>query len=224
MRIEAVAGDVFSSFACSSPVRDHSLRGPPFPEVEVKTVTDGRDLSPDEIGEIAIRSTANSQGYFDNPEATQRLFINDGYLLSGDLGYIDEDGYLYIVSRKKNIIKRAGETISPQEVEEIVDGHPDIRYSAAVGVDKGRIEGEQVYVFAEIRGAEGKSEDELYDIALGIVEIIHNNMGFRPGRVYLLKPRSIPLTHNGKIQHARLKVQYMDGELRNSGAFLYPEF
>jgi len=112
MRIEAVAGDVFSSFACSSPVRDHSLRGPPFPEVEVKTVTDGRDLSPDEIGEIAIRSTANSQGYFDNPEATQRLFINDGYLLSGDLGYIDEDGYLYIVSRKKNIIKRAGDHLA----------------------------------------------------------------------------------------------------------------
>jgi len=198
--------------------------GPPFPEIDVRIMDGGAELPAGEIGEIAICSTANSMGYFDNPEETEKLFIEDGYLFSGDLGYLDQDGYLYIVSRKKNIIKRAGETISPQEIEEIVDRHPAVRYSAATGVDKGRIEGEQIYIFAEIRDAEEKSEDDQYDLALSIVAAMRADMGFRPGRVYLLKPRSIPLTHNGKIQHARLKAQYMSGGLRDSGEILFPDF
>ncbi len=69
-----------------------------------------------------------------------------------------------------------------------------------------------------------ESEDALHDLALEMVAHIYARMGFRPGRVYLLKPRSIPLTHNGKIQHAQLKTQYLDGRLRNSGAILFPEF
>ncbi len=198
--------------------------GLPFPEVDVKIMDGGVELPLGEIGEIAVRSPANSRGYYDNPEETERLFLEGGYLLSGDLGYLDGNGYLYIVSRKKNIIKRAGETISPQEVEEIVDRHPAVRYSAAVGVDKGRIEGEQVYVFAEIRDAKEKTEDQLYDLALSIVEAVHADMGFRPGRVYLLEARTIPLTHNGKIQHARLKTQYLEGELSAARAILYPDF
>ncbi len=198
--------------------------GLPFPEVEVKILEAGKELAPGEVGEIAIRSTANSKGYFDNPEETAQLFTEDGFLLSGDLGYLDVDGHLYIISRKKNIIKRAGETISPHELEEIVDRHHAVRYSAAIGVDKGRIEGEQIYVFVEIRAAAAKSEDDLFEFALSIVNSIHADMGFRPGRVYLLKRKSIPLTHNGKIQHARLKAQYLEGELRTSGKILFPEF
>ena len=134
--------------------RGHVSVGAPFPDVNLRIVSDGRILPPNKVGEIAIRSEANSLGYYRNPSETAKLFWKDGYLLSGDLGYLDEDGYLYIVSRKKNIIKRAGATISPQEIEEVVDSMPDIRFSAAVGVDKGGIEGEQVTVFAEIRGGE----------------------------------------------------------------------
>jgi long-chain acyl-CoA synthetase len=114
--------------------------------------------------------------------------MEDGYLLSGDLGYLDDDGYLYIVSRKKNIIKRSGETISPRELEEIVDDDPTVRYSAAVGVDHGRIEGEQIYIFAEIRNGSKMPESELYDIVLRIVNAVHERMGFRPGRVYWQSP------------------------------------
>jgi acyl-coenzyme A synthetase/AMP-(fatty) acid ligase len=150
--------------------------------------------------------------------------MEDGYLLSGDLGYLDDDGYLYIVSRKKNIIKRSGETISPRELEEIVDDDPTVRYSAAVGVDHGRIEGEQIYIFAEIRNGSKMPESELYDIVLRVVNAVHARMGFRPGRVYLLAPRTIPMTYNGKVQHARLKTQYLDGSLRDSSAILFPEY
>ena len=142
--------------------------------------------------------------------------------MSGDLGYLDEDGYLYIVSRKKNIIKRSGETISPHEIEEVVDVMPGVRFSAAIGVDKGGMEGEQVYLFAEIRHGEALPEDVLHEMATKMVADFHTHMGFRPARVYLLKPHGIPLTHNGKIRHVRLREMYLDGNLK--GKILYPEY
>lgn len=198
--------------------------GHPFPDIKIKIMGEHGELPPGEIGEIAILSTANSRGYYQNPGETDRLFRDDGYLLSGDLGYLDEDGYLYIVSRKKNIIKRSGETISPREIQEAVDALPGVRYSAAIGIDRGRFEGEQVFVFLEIWKGHKKTEDALYEFYLDVVNAIHKRMGFRPGRVYLLKPKSIPMTYNGKIQHARLKDQYLDGSLRESGKILYPEY
>ena len=72
---------------------------------------------PNERGEIAIRSAANIKGYWRNPEATAAAFTADGYLRTGDIGYLDEDGYLFIVDRKKDIIIRGGENISAAEVE-----------------------------------------------------------------------------------------------------------
>lgn len=198
--------------------------GPPFPDVKLKIIQENRPAPPGEVGEIAICSAANSSGYYRNPEETKRVFLEDGYLLSGDMGYLDDDGYLYIVGRKKNIIKRSGETISPQEIEEVVDNGPAVRYSAAVGVDQGRLEGEQIYIFAEIREGDKKPEADLYDISLRIVSAVHARMGFRPGRLYLLAPHTIPMTYNGKIQHGLLKTQYLDGSLRTSGGILFPEY
>jgi acyl-CoA synthetase (AMP-forming)/AMP-acid ligase II len=198
--------------------------GRPFPDVDLLIVQDDAVLPPGEVGEILIRSRANSLGYYKNAAETGKLFWREGYFHSGDLGYLDADGFLYIVSRKKNIIKRGGETISPQEIEEVVDAMPGLRFSAALGIDRGGPEGEQVYVFAEIRAGEGLAEDALYEQSLSMVERFSAHMGFRPARVYLLKPRSIPLTHNGKIQHGRLKEIYLDGSLREQGAILYPEY
>ena len=198
--------------------------GPPFPGVEVAILSDGERVAAGEVGEIAIRSTASTQGYFNNPGETESVFRPDGFLLSGDLGILDEEGWLYFVSRKKNIIKRSGETISPQELEEVVDKLPGVRYSAAVGVDRGGMEGEQVYLFAELRGGEELPVDELHQKAVEMVAAFNRYMGYRPARLYLLGPKSIPLTHNGKIQHVRLKEQYLDGSLRELGSILYPEY
>jgi acyl-CoA synthetase (AMP-forming)/AMP-acid ligase II len=198
--------------------------GRPFPGVELRILAGDEILPAGEPGEIAIRSQANCQGYFGNPDETARLFWRDGYLRSGDLGYLDRDGCLFITGRKKNIIKRSGETISPQEIEELVDAQPEVRYSAAVGIDQGRDEGEQVYVFAEIREAGGLHNGRFQDLVIQIVRDFHARMGFRPARVYLLKPRSIPLTHNGKLQHGRLKEMYLDGALRRQGSILFPEY
>lgn len=199
--------------------------GPPFPGVELKIVAkDGQSLPAGQVGEIAIRSQANSGGYLNNPAATTALFRPDGYLLSGDLGYLDKNGSLYIVSRKKNIIKRSGTTISPHEIEEAVDAQPQVRYSAAVGIDRGRIEGEQIYVFAEVRDGEQLRPAELEALNMDVVGAIQERMGFRPARVYLLQPRSLPLTHNGKIQHQQLKQQYLEGALRQAGVILFPDY
>jgi len=89
-------------------------------------------------------------------------------------------------------------------------------------VDKGGVEGEQVYVFTEIRDMVPASD--FHEMALQMVAGFHKHMGFRPARIYLLKPRGIPLTHNGKIQHMRLREIYLDGSLRDQGMILYPEY
>lgn len=188
--------------------------GRPFPDVEVKIAEDG---------EILIRSAANSRGYFNNEEATRELFAGEGFIHSGDLGYQDEDGCLYIVGRKKNIIKHAGETIAPQEIEETVDALEAVRFSAAVGIDRGRAEGEQAYVFVEVR-ERPKISEWGYELTLQIVNAIHDRLGFRPARVYLVRPRSIPKTQNGKIQHVRLRELYLNGSLHSRGRILYPEY
>ena len=188
--------------------------GHPFPNVELKIADDG---------EILIRSTANSQGYFNNPEASKELFAGGGFIHSGDLGYLDEDGNLYIVGRKKNIIKYAGETIAPQEIEETVDAIEGVRYSAAVGIDRGRAEGEQAYVFVEVREKENILEWG-YELTLQIVQAIHARLGMRPARVYLVKPRTIPKTYNGKIQHVKLRESYLSDALREDGLILYPDY
>jgi len=185
-----------------------------FPDVEVKIADDG---------EILVKSPANSKGYFNNAEATKELLADDGYIHSGDLGYLDDDGDLFIVGRKKNIIKHAGETIAPQEIEETVDAIEGVRYCAAVGIDRGRAEGEQAYVFVEVREKEN-IEEWGYELTLQIVEAIHERLGIRPARVYLVKSRTIPKTHNGKIQHVRLREVYTSGVLREQGLILYPDY
>jgi len=197
--------------------------GKPFPDVEALIVQGDNILPSNEIGEIAIRSISNSSGYYNNPLETENLQWKNGYILSGDLGCLDRNGYLYIVGRKKNIIKHMGTTIAPQEIEELIDSISNVRFSAAVGIDKDGLEGEQVYVFAELRN-QGLSPDNLNEVTIRIVDDFHERMGFRPARILLLKSHSIPLTHNGKIQYGILKETYLNGTLRQQGLILYPEY
>ena len=203
--------------------------GRPFPGVEIEIDGPGRPAGAGEVGEILVRSPANTRGYFANPRETARALRPDGFLHTGDLGYRDAEGDLFIVGRKKNIIIHGGENVAPQEVEEVVDETPGLRYSAAVGIDRGRTEGEQVYVFAEVRPAEvrpapGAAERRYRPLAVQIVDRFRRRLGFRPGRVYLVKPHAIPLTHNGKLRHARLEERYLDGSLRREGWILFPDY
>jgi acyl-CoA synthetase (AMP-forming)/AMP-acid ligase II len=205
---------------------DHNIVGcgRPFRGIDIQIIESERRVETGRIGEIMIQSPANTRGYYDSPRETSQLFWRESYIRTGDLGYLDSDGCLFVTGRIKNIIKHAGETIFPQEIEEIVERRADVRRSAAVGIDKGGAEGEQLYVFAELKKGKSLVDDELYAVAIEIVQSLRQQFGIKPGRVYLLKPHVIPLTHNGKIQHSSLKERYVSGSLLQSGEILFPRY
>ena len=113
---------------------------PQRPIVELAILAeDGSHLPVGERGEIAIRSAANISGYWRDPEATAAAFTADGYLRTGDIGYLDEDDYLFIVDRKKDIIIRGGENISCQEVEAALYGHIEVSEACVFGIADERL-------------------------------------------------------------------------------------
>ena len=99
----------------------------------------GRAVATGERGEIGIRSAANFSEYWERPDATAAAFTADGYFLTGDIGYLDEDGYLFIVDRKKDIIIRGGENISCLEVEAALYEHKDVAEAAVFGLPDERL-------------------------------------------------------------------------------------
>jgi acyl-CoA synthetase (AMP-forming)/AMP-acid ligase II len=198
--------------------------GLPFPEVEVGILGKAGLLGPGEVGEVLVRSPANTRGYLDDPQATAELLREDGFLHTGDLGYLDSEGHLFIVGREKNIIIQAGRNLAPSELEEAADGLREVRLAAAIGIDREGDVGEQAYVFAEIRGGDSLAEPDRRALIIEIVRRVHARLGIRPGRVYLLRPRSLPLTHNGKVRHRALRDSYLDGSLREAGAILFPDW
>ncbi|MCP5053271.1 MAG: fatty acyl-AMP ligase, partial [bacterium] len=195
--------------------------GSPFPGVQMKIKGDGQITGDGtgEIGEIMVKSSANTTGYYQNPRATKELFDPAGYLGTGDLGYVDDDGHWFIVGRKKNMIIQGGFNIASREVEELTDEFSFVRRSAAVGIDRGKTGGEQVTIFMEVNldKTQLQNQEVLSNITVEAVQRFFDAFGFRPGRVVLLKPGSIPMTYNGKIKYLQLKEDYIKGTLREQG-------
>ena len=109
--------------------------GKALPGVELAILdADGKRLPPGEVGEIATRSGSNMAGYWNLPEATAKTLGSDGWLRTGDAGYMDEDGYLYIHDRIKDMIISGGENIYPAEVESAICDHPDVAEAAVIGI------------------------------------------------------------------------------------------
>ena len=110
------------------------------PLVDLAILDDnGGEVAQGGVGEVCIRSVCNFEGYWNNEAATKAAFFDNGYFRSGDLGYLDEDGYLFIVDRKKDIIIRGGENISCQEVEAAIYEHPDANECAVFGLPDERL-------------------------------------------------------------------------------------
>ena len=105
------------------------LRGQPMKIVDENM----NELPPRELGEIAVKGPNVMQGYYNNPQATAETIV-DGWVRTGDVGYTDEDGYFFIVDRKKEMIIRGGENIYPREIEEVLFTHPKIVEAAVIGL------------------------------------------------------------------------------------------
>ena len=150
-----------TTFNISAEQRKVGSIGKPVWGVQTRVVDDAdRTLppGPEHVGEIVIRGHNMMKGYWNNPEATAEVF-RDGWFHSGDLGYADEDGYLYIVDRKKDLVIRGGFNVYPREVEEVLYTHPAIAEAAVVGRADERL-GEEVVAYVALKaGAHADEQD-----------------------------------------------------------------
>jgi acyl-CoA synthetase (AMP-forming)/AMP-acid ligase II len=189
------------------PCRGVSVRIiPPPPE-------DGGELPAGREGEIWVKSPGVMQGYFNNPEASAEVLRPGGWLRTGDLGFVDSEGYLFITGRLKDVIIVGGENLAPADIEETVDRLPGVRYSAAVGVDSDRAGTQRLYVVAEVREP-GQTPEALSHLTKEVVSQVLTTCGHRPARVLLVRPGTIPKTTSGKIQRARLAELLAAGSLQ----------
>jgi fatty-acyl-CoA synthase/long-chain acyl-CoA synthetase len=141
------AGGIAVTNLADSEARRTGTVGRPLTDIEVKVVDDqGRGLPPGRIGELACRGKNVMLGYYDDPEMTAQVIDEDGWYHTGDLGVMDQDGYIRVVSRKKDVIIRGGQNIYPAEIEGYLAAHPKIREAAVVGVPA-TVGGENVWAF-----------------------------------------------------------------------------
>ncbi|ALC10783.1 class I adenylate-forming enzyme family protein [Sphingopyxis sp. 113P3] len=174
------------------------------PLVDLAILDDnGRALPQGQVGEVCIRSIANFEGYWNNPEATKAAFFDNGYFRTGDLGYLDEDGYLFIVDRKKDIIIRGGENISCQEVEAAIYEHPDAKECAVFGLPDERL-GE--VVGAVVWMAPGSKAD-----AAMLAEFLAERLApYKvPSKIWL-SAEALPKLGTEKIDKVALRKQYRE--------------
>ena len=143
------ASAVLTSHTIGMPKKPGSV-GRPISGVEVLVVDENdRPLPTGEIGEIIARGPNVMKGYYNMPEETE-VAMRNGWLHTGDMGYFDEDGYLYIVERKKDLIIRGGFNIYPRDVEEVLNSHPAVIEAAVIGIPSERM-GEEVKAFVVTR-------------------------------------------------------------------------
>ena len=135
--------------------------GTPLGGTELRVVSlEGEPHPAGEVGEIEFRGPSVIPGYWENPEATAEAIDEDGWLATGDLGYLDDDGYLFLVDRKKDLILRGGYSVYPREVEEALYEHPDVLEAAVIGLPDETL-GEEVAAVVVVRPGTSPSADEL---------------------------------------------------------------
>jgi long-chain acyl-CoA synthetase len=137
--------------------------GVPVPGVEMKLVDgDGNEVPQGEVGEILIRGQVVMKSYWNREDATKETIDEDGWLRSGDMATIDEDGFVFIVDRKKDMIIRGGFNVYPRELEEVLYEHPAVAEAAVVGIPHDSL-GEEVGAAVALKAGQDVSTDELRD-------------------------------------------------------------
>ena len=198
------------------PPQDHDPKGNErmrsagiaMPGVEIAVLDDeGKQLGPNETGEIATRSAANMKGYWRKNDATAATIDSDGWLRTGDAGYLDEDGYLYIQDRIKDMIITGGENVYPAEVENAIHGHPHVAEVAVIGVPDNQW-GESVK--AIVVPKPGIEPD-----AQSIIEFARSRIArFKAPRSVDFRTALLPRSASGKILRRELREPFWAGKER----------
>ncbi len=187
-------------------VRKLGSAGRPVLDCEVRLVDNlGRDVQPGEIGEIAMRSRALMKGYWQMPEATAER-VRDGWLYTGDLGQFDEDGYVYIVDRKNDLIISGGKNIYPREVEEVLYEHPAVLEATVVGVPDDYW-GEAVKAVVVLQPGQQVGEKEM--IAFCGARIA----SYKKPKTVEFWP-ALPKSASGKLLRRKVRDEYWQGRER----------
>ena len=172
--------------------------GKPVDGVAVKIVDDDRnEVAPGDIGEIAIKG-ANVMAKYWNKEEETREDLRDGWFHTGDMGHVDEDGYVFIDDRKKDMIIRGGENVYPREVEELLYRHEAIEEAAVIGVADERL-GEEVAAAIVVKQGEDVSEEEIQEYVKGKVAKYKY-----PRKIWFLD--ELPKGPTGKILKREIEV------------------
>jgi fatty-acyl-CoA synthase len=175
------------------------------PHLEVKLVDEnGQTVPIGSQGDICTRGYAVMKGYWDDPERTAETVDADGWLHSGDLGVMDEDGYVRIVGRLKDMIIRGGENIYPREIEEFLFTHPKIQDAKVIGVPDEKY-GEEVCAWVQLREGESMTEDEIRGFCKDHIAY------FKVPR-YVRLVDGFPMTVTGKVQKFKMRER-MEKEL-----------
>jgi acyl-CoA synthetase (AMP-forming)/AMP-acid ligase II len=169
--------------------------GLPVPGAELKIFGEDHatELLASSVGEIAFRGPTLFVGYYKNPTLTAATRNPEGWFFTGDLGFVDERGYLHLAGRKKEMINRGGTKIFPKEIEELLHSHPKIVKAAVVGMPDYRL-GERVCAYVVTRPGESITLGEVKDYLTGLKVMKHNI----PERLEVVD--ELPMTPTGKVK------------------------
>lgn len=177
--------------------RKHGSIGKAIPGVKLEVLNEnGEPVKPGETGEIAAAGDNIMTGYWGNPEETRRT-IRGGRLFTGDMATVDEEGYIYIVSRKRDMIKSGAHRIAPREIEEVILTHPSVLEAAVVGMPD-QILGEAICAFVVLKDGLPCAENELMRLCSQSLPPFK-----MPKKIYFMP--SFPKTESGKIKKEELK-------------------
>ena len=177
--------------------------GRPCKEIKVRIIDDkGNKLDPGHPGEILVHGPTNMQKYYNDPEKTS-LAIRNGWLHTGDIGQLDEDGFLYILERKNDMIKTGGENIYPKEVENVLYQHPEVREAAVFGLPD-KTWGQKICAAVVLK--EGARTTEANIIAFCKTKLASFK---KPKQVFFLD--TLVRTASGKIKRSDLRDRYSNG-------------
>jgi acyl-CoA synthetase (AMP-forming)/AMP-acid ligase II len=181
--------------------RLESSIGRPLPDVEIKIVdTEGKVLSPNEAGEIMARGPRVMTGYWEDEEKTKTVIAEDGWLYTGDRGWQDEDGYIYLAGRGDDLIIRGGENISPEEVENVLCSFSKIEEAACIGVPDQEW-GQEVRAIVVPKKGESATEEDILDFCKDKLA------GFKRPKSFVFIDH-LPRNHMGKLLRKELREKY----------------